>query len=285
MESIANVVLNHTKPITRYYISDVHADNPKCDLDFFLKVLKMVQEDEAKARLNGDTFCVMQGKGDPRHSKDGLRPEHVGKDYFNLVTDWMYELFKPYAKNLEFFGYGNHETAIIKNREVDILKLLVSRLNMLDGVDIKLGGYGGWIVDAFNLKGHRTSFNTKYHHGNGGGGAVTKNTIQHHRLQNYVHGADMIWTGHVHELWYMPTTIETFSRLGAATKNELRLVHHLQTSTFKEEFADGGYGYHIENGRPPKTLGCAKVTLTPTYYKERYYTECLVTLIPKQITI
>ena len=61
----------------------------------------------------------MQGKYDPRSSKDDLRPEHQGSNYLDSLVNTAADFFEPYAKNLIMIARGNHEAAILKRQETD----------------------------------------------------------------------------------------------------------------------------------------------------------------------
>ena len=109
--------------------SDRHWDNPKSNWD-----LQKEHMDEALKRGAGiidcgDFFCAMQGKYDPRSSKDDLRPEHQGSNYLDSLVNTAADFFEPYAKNLIMIARGNHEAAILKRQETDLIERLVSVLN------------------------------------------------------------------------------------------------------------------------------------------------------------
>jgi hypothetical protein len=197
----------------------------------------------------------MQGKADPRKSKQDIRPEHNVYNYFDAVVEDAVNWFAPYAKNILFVGYGNHETSVIKHQEIDVLNRFVYGLNTIGGGSVQLGGYGGWIVLNFQQKNSNQtiSYKIKYHHGFGGGGPVTKGTIQHNRFSTFVEGADMIWFGHVHEDYEVTYTVESISRNNNSIDH--KDVMMIRTSTYKDEYEDGSKGFHIEKGRPPKFIG------------------------------
>jgi hypothetical protein len=44
----------------------------------------------------------------------------------------------------------------------------------------------------------------------------------------------------------------------------------IRTPTYKDEYGDGGGGFHIERGRPPKPVGCV--------FGEFYYEEARINL-------
>jgi hypothetical protein len=157
-------------------------------------------------------------------------------------------------------------TNIIKRLETDPLQRMVDLINYKTGAGVQAGGYGGWVVAKFQLSGEggRVSYKIKYFHGSGGGGPVTKNTIGHQRLDAMVNDADMIWVGHTHDLWSMSIEVETLSHMYVP---RLKIVTHVQTGTYKDEYNDGYGGWHIERGGPPKSLGGYWLTLEP--YRER----------------
>jgi hypothetical protein len=235
-------------------ISDLHWDNPHCDRGLLKNHLDEAVKRNAAIILNGDTYCCMGGKYDRRADKSLIRPEHNTDRYFDAIVDTSVEWFAPYAKNILLIGYGNHETAIIKHGETDLLQRFASTLNYATGSAVEVGGYGGTIdirVLHDNLRG--VNFVVHYYHGAGGGGPVTKGVIQDQRLLASTEGYDLTWMGHVHELYYHQNMIHRYDR---STKTLLQKpIHQLRTATYKEEW-DGGYmGFHTERGRGPKPLG------------------------------
>ena len=237
-------------------ISDIHFDNPKCDRVLLKKHLDQALKRNAKVLINGDFFCVMQGLTDKRHNKGDLMPQHKGHNYFDLVIEDACEFFAPYKDIIAFIGYGNHENSVIKKGEFDILANFVMRMKYEFKANIELGGYGGWIVFKPGRGNKSTSVFMKYVHGFGGGGPVTKGVIQNNRLMTMVQGADIVWQGHVHELYHhrdMVETIDHNSKVGYRVRHNA--VHHIRTSTYKEEYGDGTKGWHVERGAPPKPLG------------------------------
>ena len=247
-------------------ISDVHIDNPKCQRDLLKRDLDEAQARGARVLMNGDLFDIMQGLTDKRHTKGDLMPRHRGPNYFDLVVEDAVEFFAPYAENLVMTGYGNHETSVLKKQEHDVLANFCYRLRVEHNSPIQLGGYGGWVVFQLNDGGHKATFKMKYFHGSGGGGPVTKGAIRHQRKQASIHGADIIWQGHIHELQEDTSVVETLDhhvRTGYRVK--LQEVTHIRTSTYKEEYGDGTKGWHVERDAPPKPLGGYWLTLGLDY--------------------
>lgn len=248
------------KPKKVLLISDVHWDNPKCDRNLLKRHLDQAKELEADILFNGDTFCLMQGAYDPRKNKNDIRPEHNKANYLDAVVNDAIEWFSPYAHLIKVVGYGNHETNILKRQETDVIDRFVFGLNAKNGTNVEVGGYGGWIVYHFKRANTTHNYKIKYMHGFGGGGAVTKGTIQFNRMSTYVEGADMIWMGHVHEDHELTYTIE---RINSRLNVELRDILMIRTATYKEEYNEGKGGWHVERGASPKPTGGRWLELHP----------------------
>jgi hypothetical protein len=235
-------------------VSDLHWDNPHCDRGLLKNHLDEAVKRNAAIILNGDTYCCMGGKYDRRADKSLIRPEHNTDRYFDAIVDTSVEWFAPYAKNILLIGYGNHETAIIKHGETDLLQRFASTLNYATGSAVQVGGYGGTIdIRVLHDTIRGVNFVVHYYHGFGGGGVVSKGVIQDQRILAGTEGYDLTWMGHVHELYYHQNMIHRYDR---STKTLIQKpVHQLRTATYKEEW-DGGYmGFHTERGRGPKPLG------------------------------
>jgi hypothetical protein len=235
-------------------VSDLHWDNPHCDRGLLKNHLDEAVKRNAAIILNGDTYCCMGGKYDRRADKSLIRPEHNTDRYFDAIVDTSVEWFAPYAKNILLIGYGNHETAIIKHGETDLLQRFASTLNYATGSAVQVGGYGGTIdIRVLHDTIRGVNFVVHYFHGHSGGGAVSRGVIHDQRLLAGTEGYDLTWQGHVHELYYHQNMIHRYDR---STKTLIQKpIHQLRTATYKEEW-DGGYmGFHTERGRGPKPLG------------------------------
>ena len=250
------------KKINLLLMSDLHWDNPKCDRDLLKNHMDEAVKRDCKIILNGDTFCMMQGKYDPRRSKKDIRPEHNKNNYIDAVIQDAVDWFAPYQDHILLVGYGNHETAILKALETDPIQRFVDLFNTTHVVNIHAGGYGGIVDFKFELyeNSTRRKWTLRYHHGHGGGGAVTKGVIQDQRMMASMEGYDCIWQGHVHELYHHINPVEVYD--SHQKKIKARNVHQIRTSTYKEEYEDGFGGFHVEKGRPFKPLGSMWLTLT-----------------------
>jgi hypothetical protein len=237
--------------------TDVHWDNPHCDQDLFRAHLDEAKQVGAPVLDFGDFFCCMQGKYDKRHSKSDVRPEHMGSNYLDRLISTAAAELRPYHSIMAVRGLGNHETAIRKAHETDLTERLVNQLRAEGCTTAHAGGYSGWVRFCIKYNcGTRTSFDLWYHHGYGGGGPVTRGTIQTSRQAVYVPTADIVCNGHTHDAWVMPIAQVRLSR---ECKLERKMQVHVRTPGYKEEYGDGHGGWHSERGGPPKPLGAAWV--------------------------
>ena len=250
------VTLRHTVAAgfsQRYLLlADVHFDSPHCDRRRLKVLLQQAQETGAGVFCFGDRFDAMQSRNDKRGDKSDLLPAYKAGDYVNRLIDDSAEFLAPFASSIVFLSDGNHETALRKYLEVDILLLLAGRLNVC-----KMG-YSGFVRFLFSRaggKGHHSSGNTSrvmfFHHGSGGGGEVTKGVMRAQRQSAWVGDADIFVGGHVHEQWCVWSERLRLSGTGVVYRDS---VLHMSLPTLKDEFTLEG-GFHIEKGRPPKPQG------------------------------
>ena len=235
--------------------SDRHHDNVLCRHDLELKHLRQAQERDALIFDNGDLFCAMQGKYDPRSNMDALRPEDKREDYLDAIVEHATDFYKPYAANFVLIGQGNHERNIEKRLGTNLTKRLVEGLSKNNG-NVFMGNYGGWVRLQFTIHGtNMTSRNIKYYHGKHASNApVTRGVIDTNRLSVYLPDADFVFTGHSHDTWYVPIRRERVSQKGVIYFD---YVHFLRTTTYKDEYQLGEKGFAVEQGKPPKPLGAA----------------------------
>jgi hypothetical protein len=188
----------------------------------------------------------MQSKNDRRGGKSQVRPEHQTENYFGSLIDTAFLDLIPYKDNILLMSYGNHETAVLKNAEIDLLKLLTDRLG------VNRGGYAGFIKFQFRRgKSNHTSRLLGYHHGYGGGGVASRGILDTVRRAVWLPDADIVLSGHVHER--LDTTIMQ-QRVSQSGETYITGQRHIIGPTLKDEFSLQG-GYHLEKGRPPKPLG------------------------------
>lgn len=238
-------------------LSDLHWDNPKCDWNLLKRDLDYCKDNNIPIMVNGDFFCLMQGRGDRRGNKSDIRPEHNNAKYLDSIVETAVEWWSPYAHLLTVIGYGNHETAIIKYQETDILQRFVDLLNYKNGTQVYAGGYGGWIVVRQTFDSNVvSSFKIKYFHGSGGGGVVTKGALNLTRALEMYEDFDVFTMGHIHENAARNDVRDTISNNSkTGWRHEHKQIHLMLTGTYKEEYGDGSKGWHVERGAPVKPTG------------------------------
>jgi hypothetical protein len=223
----------------------------------------------------------MQGKYDPRRNKKDILPEHNKSNYIDAVVEDAVDWWSPYSHLLTVIGYGNHETAIIKNLETDPLQRFVDLLNYTNKTSVCTGGYGGWMVLKYHL-GNNTymSKNMKYFHGSGGGGVVTKGAINLTRALEMYENMDIFVMGHIHENSSRNDVRDSINYNPGKHSFEIehKQIHLAITGSYKEEYQDGAFGWHVERGAPIKPTGGRILTLAgrETYGKESRSCELLV---------
>jgi hypothetical protein len=244
-------------------LSDLHWDNPHCDREILKRHLDYCLEEDIPVMINGDMFCLMQGRGDNRRNKSDIRPEHNNTKYLDSIVETAVDWFMPYAHIIKLVGYGNHETSIIKFQETDILQRFTDLLNYKAGSNIQTGGYGGWLlIKQASGWGNNYSTKVKYFHGSGGGGIVTKGAINLTRALELYEGFEVFSMGHIHENSCrndVRDTVEQNPKTGYCLKQ--KHLHLMLTGTYKEEYGDGSQGWHVERGAPIKPLGGRILTI------------------------
>ena len=253
-----------SKPHTFLLASDIHLDNPHCQRDLLRRHLKQAQAAGGHALFFGDALCLMQGKRDRRGSKGGVRLEHYGSNYFDLVFSESAEWLSPFGQTLLMMSDGNHETAVINNQEIDplgnVTRILRDRYNALT----EHMRYQGWIWFSFYSPGEERSHRTRrctlfFHHG-AWGGVITKGTLGGGRYASIAPQADVLINGHNHE---RSIVSHPCFRLNQAGRQRIAQRWHCQTGTYKEEFQEGA-GWAVERIVMPKSLGGVWLRLTPT---------------------
>jgi len=234
--------------------SDRHFDNPHSDRKLQKKHLDQARERNAKVLDFGDLFCVMQGKYDRRSSKSDLRPEHQVDNYLDAVVNTAVDWFSPYADMFALICEGNHESAIRRHHETDLIERFVALMNYKNKTEINKGLYTGYVRFRFGKNKSRmryTPITLNFTHGYGGGGPVTRGVIQSNRKAVYLPDAQICVSGHIHESWLLSIPRERVNSFGRVYIDEQT---HVCLPTYKEEYLQGE-NYHRERGRPPKPTG------------------------------
>ena len=249
-------------------LSDLHWDNPKCDRETLKRNLNYCVKESIPIMINGDMFCLMQGRGDNRRNKSDIRPEHNNSKYLDSIVETAVDWWSPYSHLLTVIGYGNHETSIIKFQETDILARFVKLLNLKNNTNVQVGGYGGWLLVNQLLRGTKTerggvirTMKIRYFHGSGGGGIVTKGALNLTRALEMYEDFDVFTMGHIHENAARNDVRDRLLQGKDTYRQEQRQIHMMLTGTYKEEYGDGSKGWHVERGAPIKPVGGRILTI------------------------
>jgi len=227
------------------FISDVHLDSVHCDRVKLKQHLDLALERNAIVFIFGDLLDLMQGKYDPRSNKADLNPKYNTARYIDEVIKDVVEFLTPYKSVLAFYSPGNHETSVEKRIEYGIVDKICYQLEMSQG------NYSGYIYCRFFSyleESTKVPLIIGYHHGYGGGGAVTRDSIQTARKAVYLPDANVVISGHTHDRWIIPITRNRISRYGESIDQQW----HIKTGTYQNALIDFN-GYAIEKGLAPKS--------------------------------
>ena len=237
-------------------VSDAHIDNAHADRSMFDKHMRQCRERNAKWMSNGDFLCLMQGSWDFRKDTSACRPEHREGRYLDAVINTTADYIAPHADMALLFAPGNHETSVKRRHDTDMNERLVEAAKVRNPqCPAYAGSYANWVRFLVRQKDRRqvvgNSIVMYMHHGYGGGGPVTRGTIQTARMAVYLPDADIIWTGHTHDEWIMPIQR---ARLSLHGRPYLDRVMHVRSPGYKDEFSEQN-GWAVEKGMPPKPKG------------------------------
>lgn len=227
-------------------LADLHFDSPHCDRQMLKEILDEAVADGALILIIGDLLDVMGGRNDRRGSKSSLKAEYKEDDYINRVIDDVCTFLEPYKQNIVFISTGNHETAILKFVEYDLLASICRRLG------VAKMGYAGFVRLQFSQchgSGHRCRKVIYFHHGSVGG-EVTLG-IQRAARESAKVLADFYIGGHNHTTWYAETRRTRLNDAGNVQKDT---EVHISIPTLKDEHSLES-GYHIEKDRSPRPMG------------------------------
>jgi predicted phosphodiesterase len=227
-------------------LSDVHFDSTHCDRKLLKALLDEAVERGAPIVIFGDWYDAMQGREDPRRNKDELGEEYKTGQYLDWLVMESFYFLEPYKEHIVLIAEGNHDSAIRRKLETDLIWRLARELGVMHM------GYSGFMLFLFSHpKGnHRCRKELFYHHGSGGGGEVTKGTMRAQRQAAWA-TADIYVGGHIHEAWRMNQRRLLLTNNGKPIITDML---HVCIPALKDEFNLRG-GYHVEKGRPPKPIG------------------------------
>lgn len=246
-------------------MGDLHWDSPHCDREKLKKDLDYCLDNSIPILGIGDWFDIMASKKDFRGTKNTIRPEFKDDRYFDLIVEGAVEFFSPYAHLIQVCGLGNHETSILKHSETCIMSRFVDLMNYKNNTKIQTGGYGGWFLVRMKQGNKSVNFKIKYFHGSGGGGIMSQGALNLTRSLIKMSGADVYCMGHIHENSSRVNVVET---LKTSPKHGAFIFYHevhlMVCGTYKEEYAGGVSGFHVERGAGIKPIGARILSLKMT---------------------
>lgn len=244
------------KEKTILLVSDVHYDSRYCHRELLKKHFDQCKEQDGLIFIFGDWFDVMGCHKDPRSKAQDIRPEYLKQDrgYLDLIIEDSYNFLLPYKDNLVFMSPGNHETAIVKHRDTDILNTLVFLLRQAGSPVVK-GGYSGYL--NLTLKRSKTSSVSKllaYHHGYGGNAPRSKGIMRSQMDALVWSDADIFCSGHDHNKLHDFNIC--YKRDNNTGKIKHVKKHWIKTGNYKRnEDKPGVGGWAVEKGFIPKPIG------------------------------
>jgi UDP-2,3-diacylglucosamine pyrophosphatase LpxH len=238
--------------------SDLHWDSPHCDRAAWERVVRMAVANNWGIMVFGDALDLMEGRYDPRRSRNGVRPEFDHAEYLDAVidgfADWHMNL--GCQGNLFLLSRGNHEESVRKNLDSDPIARVCAIMNRVGERKVFAGGYGGWVRFRCLLRNSHYGLTLRYHHGAGGAPLMSGGVLMTRRHAAVQPDADVVCMGHVHKRWIMSIARE---RLEAYRKN-VKVVKdtqwHCCTGGFKDDYGDGADGWAVSKDMPPNDIGC-----------------------------
>lgn len=252
---------------------DQHRDSDHHRKDLFEKGLQDAKEGGHPAFFGGDLFDAMQSRNDPRRARGSSNDEK--KKYINYLVDEVTEYVEPYAEVIVAWFMGNHETAVLRNLDFDLVSAVIGKLKDRTGYEIQQMGYSGYLVYAWQTRSScRGNSVVWVHHGYGGNAPISKGTNHVGRRAAAYPDADIIVTGHTHECWSMPHAMERLTRGGNVYK---QVQWHVQIPSLKDETrGKKGSGWAVEKGFTPQVNGYGWLKF------ERVAARSLINVVPTQ---
>ncbi len=236
----------HNESAECLFLSDVHWDSTHCDRELLTKHLDQALKNGSSVYIFGDWFDLMQGMYDPRRSYSGLRPEYKSITYLDDVVNDSAQYLEKYKSVLQFLGRGNHETNIEKRLSTSPLDRLAQLLN----ANVTVGPYAGWLLFRFHISTTCLTKRIHYHHGYGGNAPRSKGVLNVDIDQKEWPDADLIVSGHTHQKWHVPISVERINQSGTINEST---VHHIKLGSYKK--LDRRAGWEVEKGFAQPRLG------------------------------
>jgi len=232
------------------WVADMHNDSKKSRLNFLKKIVKKYPK--AYLIFGGDSFDVMQNFADPRAAKSALKDSLKRDDYINAVIEESCDFYKPFKDKILAFNLGNHEEVQIRRHGIDMIKMMVDRLNETTKHEIICGDLAGWIKIRHSRGNGKATKNIYFSHQPISGGTRSKGVLSVDLLIGRYPDADIWICEHIHTSWILPLKIERFVDNGSV---KYQNKWYIQAPTLKEEFSGKKRGYVHAKTYPATPIG------------------------------
>ena len=257
-----------------FITSDLHIGAIDFNEKGFHKVMSSIYDKCDKILILGDVFDAIFSK-DKRYTPSVTSLAGID-DQLNGAIDMAFNILKPYANKIQLISKGNHEVAILKYVNVDILSMLIYRLNHETGSTIQMGSYRGYVQHVFTTANKNVRYyNLLYDHGHGGSSMVTKGMIDINRIKTGM-SFDGFFFGHKHNKIADIDNQISLSRTGKIlTKKRISA----QVGTFKNLIFDSKtVGWEDTKGFDNPVNGGIMLTITTKLQDSDYYLDQSITL-------
>lgn len=189
--------------VSLFLQSDPHFGAADVDYELLEQERSQVLLHRSRLCVNGDIFDAILTRDAKRYEPTKLHKRLQGRnDILNASIEMAYEYYAPVARQIDFIGTGNHDTAVAKLHNFDPVAALVARLNTIPGAHISYGGYAGLVNYTFRFATSSAEdslgrFVLFYWHGSGGGTSLSSSASEFDK-KAFVEGADAVWFGHKH---------------------------------------------------------------------------------------
>lgn len=266
-----------TQRLSIMLTSDVHYDSVVCDLDLFTKHLKLAEEAQSPVLIAGDLLDAMQGKWDPRRQPEELKHDYAVSAYYDAIVMDCARYLAKFDIPLYILCLGNHETAVLKNSNTDLLGNVAYQLRVEHGKQAEAMGYWGYlrIMFKYNKGGGGASKMLYWHHGTSTSAPVTKGMIQVNRQGVYLYDVDYVLNGHNHQSYSTPLPVERINKITMQPYTET--IWYLRTPGYKKSSADSNevWGFGAEKHRAPTPRGCMFLNLQYSHTNDSIESELL----------
>jgi len=227
------------------FFSDLHIDAADCDTKALNKDLNKAADNNCRFLINGDIADAIIPNDRKRYNnRDDLIDRN---DHLNVITEHVYEVLKPYADYIDVIRCGNHEDAIVKHHNYDIIRGVITLLQR-DRSDklpaIHQGDYRGFVTYLYHHGSNNAIRRTVVyqHHGAGGSAPVSKGMIDFNRMI-YSNDADIYHTGHKHNS--LVDSGVTRVRVDRSGRPVIDRKLAIQTAGYKKAYTDKDKGYSL----------------------------------------